>query len=223
MGGTVPPFSSNDWPKGRHSLSIHGYWWLREWIIPSVLNVFFRSASVGTMILLAQEEKRKEKRCITSSVKGKLPISLVPYLQCEVLSGASEALLLCTNAWAPVFSLLYKWHQLKESKSRERERDGRTTKTKPYRSVHILGNIKFWKTRIIKSLPWVQGKRHWRIAWTGDLFWIQSGGPSSWICPHRSVLAVTSELNVESTKHSLCLKPHKTVDKYLWNAPSNNR
>lgn len=189
MGGTVPPFSSNDWPKGRHSLSIHGYWWLREWIIPNVLNVFFSQSVCGHNDAAGPGGKKEGKTL--------LPISLVPYLQCKVLSGASEALLLCTNAWAPVFSL-YKWHQLKESKSseRERERDGRTTKTKPYRSVHILGNIKFWETRIIKPLPWVQGKRNWRIAWTGDLFWIQSGGPSSWICPHRSVLAVTSELNV---------------------------
>ena len=44
---------------------------------PASSIYFFRSPSVGTMMLLAQEEKRKEKRCITSSVKGKLPISIV--------------------------------------------------------------------------------------------------------------------------------------------------
>ncbi len=132
MGSMVPPFSSNDWPKGGHSLSIHGYW-LREWIIPSVLsilNVFFEVRLSDATILLAQEENRKEKRGIESSMTGnKLPSSLVPYLQGEVLSGASEALLLCTNAWAPVQSLM----QITPAK-RERERGCQNDQKEPYRS-----------------------------------------------------------------------------------------
>lgn len=54
-------------------------------------SMFFFSQSVCGHNDAAGPGGKKEGKTL-------LPISLVPYLQCKVLSGASEALLLCTNA-----------------------------------------------------------------------------------------------------------------------------